>query len=138
MRSDKRSSKVHGRPGLWPNLPIGVICENCRRLGTTYAYDYDGKTVAYDCLPDYVEWAKGCGNSGRISPFKGNAKLYWNLQWCAMWDHFGVTYEEGGKDLFTAGGSRERSNEIYRQVWGKEPPAGLQHEFVQARALGDQ
>src|SRR5204863_21078 len=60
-------------------LPIGVICDNCRRLGTTYSYDYDGKTVAYDCLPDYVEWATGCGHSGRISPFKGNAKLYWNL-----------------------------------------------------------
>jgi lysyl-tRNA synthetase class 1 len=110
-------------------LPIGVICENCRRLGTTYSYDYDGETVAYECRPDYVEWAKGCGHSGRISPFKGNAKLYWNLQWCAMWDHFGVTYEEGGKDLLTAGGSRDRANEIYREVWKKEPPIGLVHEF---------
>jgi lysyl-tRNA synthetase class 1 len=110
-------------------LPIGVICENCRRLGTTYSYDYDGKTVAYECRPDYVDWAKGCGHTGRISPFKGNAKLYWNLQWCAMWDHFGVTYEEGGKDLLTAGGSRDRANEIYREVWKKEPPIGLVHEF---------
>ncbi|HEV8655837.1 MAG TPA: lysine--tRNA ligase [Candidatus Limnocylindria bacterium] len=110
-------------------LPIGVICENCRRLGTTYSYDYDGETVAYECRPDYVEWAKGCGHSGRISPFKGNAKLYWNLQWCAMWDHFGVTYEEGGKDLLTAGGSRDRANEIFREVWKKDPPIGLVHEF---------
>src|SRR2546425_8002567 len=46
-----------------------------------------------------------------------------------MWDHFGVTYEEGGKDLLTAGGSRDRSNEIYRAVWKKEPPLGLAHEF---------
>ena len=110
-------------------LPIGVICENCGRLGTTYAFDYDGETVAYECRKDYVEWAQGCGHSGRQSPFKGNAKLYWNLQWCAMWDHFGVTYEEGGKDLLTAGGSRDRANEIYREVWKKEPPLGLVHEF---------
>ncbi len=110
-------------------LPIGVICENCGRLGTTYAFDYDGKTVAYECRKDYVEWAEGCGHAGRRSPFKGNAKLYWNLQWCAMWDHFGVTYEEGGKDLLTAGGSRDRANEIYREVWKKEPPIGLVHEF---------
>ena len=110
-------------------LPIGVICESCGRLGTTYAYDYDGKTVAYECRKGYVDWADGCGHTGRRSPFKGNAKLYWNLQWCAMWDHFGVTYEEGGKDLLTAGGSRDRANEIYREVWKKDPPIGLVHEF---------
>jgi lysyl-tRNA synthetase class 1 len=110
-------------------LPIGVICESCGRIGTTYAFDYDGHTVAYECRKDYVEWAQGCGHTGRRSPFKGNAKLYWNLQWCAMWEHFGVTYEEGGKDLLTAGGSRDRANEIYRLVWKKEPPIGLVHEF---------
>ncbi|HEX9140756.1 MAG TPA: lysine--tRNA ligase, partial [Gaiellaceae bacterium] len=91
---------------------------------------YDGKTVAYECRKDFVDWAEGCGHVGRRSPFKGGAKLYWNLQWCAMWDHFGVTYEEGGKDLLTAGGSRDRANEVYRAVWKKEPPAGLIHEFL--------
>lgn len=111
-------------------LPIGVVCESCGRLGTTEAYDYDGKTVAYECRKDFVEWAEGCGHTGRRSPFKGGAKLYWNLQWCAMWDHFHVTYEEGGKDLLTAGGSRDRANEVYREVWGKEPPLGLAHEFL--------
>ena len=111
-------------------LPIGVVCERCGRLGTTYAYDYDGKTVAYECRTHHVDWAEGCGKTGRISPFGGNAKLYWNLQWCAMWDHFGVTYEEGGKDLLTQGGSRDRANEIYRAVWKKEPPLGLVHEFL--------
>jgi lysyl-tRNA synthetase class 1 len=110
-------------------LPISVICENCGRIGTTLATDYDGTTVAYACMPAYVEWAEGCGHTGRISPFKGNAKLLWNEQWCAQWDYFGVTYEEGGKDLLTSGGSRERSNEIYREVFKKEPPLGLQHEF---------
>ncbi len=111
-------------------LPIGVVCERCGRLGTTYASDYDGETVAYECREDQVAWAQGCGNSGRISPFKGNAKLYWNLQWCAMWDHFSVTYEEGGKDLLTAGGSRDRADEIFREVWKKDPPIGLVHEFL--------
>ncbi len=111
-------------------LPIAVVCERCGRLGTTYAFDYDGETVAYECREELVSWAQGCGHTGRISPFKGNAKLYWNLQWCAMWDHFGVTYEEGGKDLLTAGGSRDRADEIFREVWKKEPPIGLAHEFL--------
>jgi len=85
--------------------------------------------VAYECRSGYVSWANGCGHRGRIAPFGGNAKLPWNLQWCAMWDHFDVTYEEGGKDLLTAGGSRDRANELYREIWKREPPAGLQHEF---------
>ena len=110
-------------------LPVWVICENCGRIGTTHATDFDGRTVAYECRKDYVSWAEGCGHHGRIAPFKGNAKLPWNLQWCAMWDFFDVTYEEGGKDLLTAGGSRDRANELYRAVWKREPPAGLVHEF---------
>ena len=122
----KRIAHVEHAPG-W--LPISVICENCGRIGTTLATDYDGSTVAYACMPAYVEWAQGCGHHGRMSPFKGNSKLLWNEQWCAQWDHFGVTYEEGGKDLLTAGGSRDRSNAIYREVFGKEPPLGLAHEF---------
>jgi len=122
----KRVAKVE-HPEGW--LPISVICENCGRIGTTLATDYDGGTVAYECKRDYVEWAEGCGHTGRLSPFKGNAKLLWNEQWCAQWDHFNVTYEEGGKDLLTAGGSRERSNQIYREVFKKDPPIGLQHEF---------
>jgi lysyl-tRNA synthetase class 1 len=133
LRNAETIRAVHKRvanvdhPEGW--LPVAVICENCGRIGTTLATDYDGKTVAYECKRDYVEWAEGCGHKGRISPFKGNAKLLWNEQWCAQWDHFDVTYEEGGKDLLTAGGSRERSNEIYREVFKKEPPPGLQHEF---------
>ena len=110
-------------------LPVWVICENCGKIGTTHATDFDGTSVAYECRRDYVSWASGCGHRGRISPFKGNAKLPWNLQWCAMWDYFDVTYEEGGKDLLTAGGSRDRANELYREIWKREPPAGLQHEF---------
>ncbi|MBM4434936.1 MAG: lysine--tRNA ligase [Chloroflexi bacterium] len=111
-------------------LPISVICERCGRIGTTSARDFDGATVAYECRRDLVAWAEGCGHEGRLSPFKGNAKLPWNLQWCAMWDHFGVTYEEAGKDLQTAGGSRDRANEIFREVWKKDPPIGLTHEFL--------
>jgi len=133
LRNADAIRQIHRRianvehPEGW--LPISVICENCGRIGTTLATDYDGKTVAYECRKDYVEWAEGCGYEGRLSPFKGNSKLLWNEQWCAQWDHFAVTYEEGGKDLLTAGGSRDRSNAIYREVFKKEPPIGLAHEF---------
>ena len=79
LRNAETIREVHKRianvehPEGW--LPVAVICENCGRIGTTLATDYDGKTVAYECKRDYVEWAEGCGHKGRISPFKGNAKL---------------------------------------------------------------
>ena len=57
----RRSSKVREiylretgsvRPEHW--LPFQPICERCGRIGTTFASDYDGETVAYECRPDLV------------------------------------------------------------------------------------
>ena len=59
--------------------------------------------------PTSSTWATGCGTTGWISPFGGAAKLPWNLEWAAQWSLFGVTIEPCGKDLSTAGGSRDRS-----------------------------
>ncbi len=109
---------------------IDLVLRHADVVRRIYAEVSNVRKDERECRRDYVPWATGCGHRGRISPFGGNAKLPWNLQWCAMWDHFAVTYEEGGKDLLTSGGSRERSNELYRAIWKKEPPAGLVHEFV--------
>jgi lysyl-tRNA synthetase class 1 len=116
------------RPEGW--LPVHVICPRCGKVGTTLARDWDGETVAVECLPDLVEWATGCGFSGRVAPFGGAAKLPWNLEWAAQWSHFGVTIEPCGKDLATAGGSRDRSDAIARQVFDREPPLNVPYEFL--------
>ena len=123
----RRVSKVE-KPAGW--LPIQPICENCGRVGTTIATDWDGETVAYRCLPDLVQWAAGCGFSGRLSPFGGGAALPWNLDWAAKWSHFGITIEGCGKDLATAGGSRDRSDAISREVFEREPPRNVAYEFL--------
>jgi lysyl-tRNA synthetase, class I len=115
-------------PDAW--LPISVICPNCGRIGTTFATDWDGATVAVVCRPDLVTWAKGCGWQGRVAPFGGAAKLPWNLEWAAQWSLFGVTIEPNGKDLGTAGGSRDRSDAIARDVFEREPPIRLDYEFL--------
>ncbi len=115
-------------PDGW--LPVMVICETCGRIGTTFASDWDGETVAYACQPDLVSWATGCGTSGRVAPFGGRAKLPWNLHWVAKWRLFGVTIEAAGKDLATAGGSRERSEALARDVFGVTPPRNLPYEFL--------
>ena len=65
-----------------------------------------------------------------MSPFGGNAKLPWNLEWAAQWRLFGVTIEPNGKDLATAGGSRDRSDAIAREVFEFEPPLNFPYEFL--------
>jgi lysyl-tRNA synthetase class 1 len=123
----RRVSRVD-RPDSW--LPVQVICENCGRIGTTLATDWDGETVAYECKPDYVTWASGCGNSGRAAPFGGRAKLPFNVDWAAKWSHFSISIEGCGKDLGTKGGSRDRSNAIAQQVFEREPPLNVHYEFL--------
>ncbi len=115
-------------PDHW--LPVGVVCPSCGRVGTTIASDWDGVTVAVACRPDLVTWATGCGWTGRIAPFGGAAKLPWNLEWAAQWSLFGVTIEPNGKDLATAGGSRDRSDAIAREVFDREPPLNFPYEFL--------
>jgi len=120
-------SKVAKAPG-W--LPLSVICESCGKVGTTLATDWDGTTVAYACKPDHVEWAKGCGHTGRVVPGGGRVKLPFNVDWAAKWSLFDVTVEGCGKDLATAGGSRDRSDAISREVFHREPPINVAYEFL--------
>lgn len=127
LRVYREVAKVR-HPDGW--LPVMVVCETCGRIGTTSASDWDGETVAYRCEPDLVAWAHGCGASGRVSPFGGRAKLPWNLHWVAKWRLFGVTIEAAGKDLATAGGSRERSEALAREVFDVAPPRSLPYEFL--------
>jgi lysyl-tRNA synthetase class 1 len=110
--------------------PLSVICPTCGKIGTTIVTGWDGALVTFECRPALVTWARGCGTSGTISPFGGTAKLPWNLEWAAQWSLFGVTIEPCGKDLSTAGGSRDRSDAIAREVFEREPPLNVPYEFL--------
>ena len=110
-------------------LPLQVICEQCGKLGTTRVHDWDGKTVAYTCEADMVKWAKGCGNTGKISPFGGNGKLPWKVDWPAHWKVIGITIEGAGKDHSSAGGSRDIARELVKEVFHTEEPFNLPYEF---------
>ena len=115
-------------PDTWH--PISVICPTCGRVGTTIVTKWDGERVFFECREALVTWAKGCGSSGWVAPFGGAAKLPWNLEWAAQWSLFGVTIEPCGKDLATAGGSRDRSDAIAREVFEREPPINVPYEFL--------
>src|SRR3989344_3101891 len=109
-------------------LPVSVMCEQCGKLMSTSAYDFDGETVAYSCdqTPDGVI---ACGHTARVAPFGGKAKLFWKAEWAAKWVVQNVDIEGGGKDHSTKGGSRDVANHIAREVFGYEPPFDIPYEF---------
>jgi lysyl-tRNA synthetase class 1 len=120
------------RPEHWH--PYQVICEKCGCVATTEVHRYDGEFVHYRCLPNRVvntklNLGKGCGHEGKVSPFNGNGKLPWKLEWVAKWVVFPVTVEGAGKDHSTKGGSRDVSEACLRAIYGTEPPLRVPYEF---------
>ncbi|HTI69406.1 MAG TPA: lysine--tRNA ligase [Candidatus Limnocylindria bacterium] len=115
------------RPDDWH--PFQVICEKCGRIGTTEVTAYDGKEVTYQCRPDMVTWAKGCGHRGKMSPFDGRGKLPWKLEWCAKWKTFPVTIEGAGQDHSTKGGSRDVAMACLKEIYGQKPPLNCPYDF---------
>lgn len=109
--------------------PFQVICEVCQRIGTTEVVAYDGKEVEYHCRPHLVKWAKGCGHHGKMSPFDGNGKMPWKLEWVAKWRTLGVTIEGAGKDHTTKGGSRDVANACFEALFGGQAPLNIPYEF---------
>jgi len=110
-------------------LPLQVLCQNCGKLGTTRVHDWNGKTVAYTCEENLVKWAVGCGNTGIISPFGGNGKLPWKVDWPSHWKVVGITIEGAGKDHSSAGGSRDIARQLCNTVFHIEEPYNLPYEF---------
>lgn len=110
--------------------PFQITCENCGKIATTVVSDYNGSEVFYTCKPDTTDWVQGCGYSGWISPFDGNGKLPWKVEWVAKWDLLGITIELAGKDHSQKGGSRDVANAICRKVLRKQPPFHSPYEFI--------
>tara|TARA_Y100000310_G_scaffold225067_1_gene227046 strand:+ start:56496 stop:58082 length:1587 start_codon:yes stop_codon:yes gene_type:complete len=110
-------------------LPLSVICEKCGKISTTKTISFDGKEVEYICMEGQVPWAKGCNYRGRISPFDGNAKLPWKVEWAAKFKVLEVDIEGSGKDHSTKGGSRDIANHISREILDYKPPFDIPYEF---------
>ncbi|MBX3402591.1 MAG: lysine--tRNA ligase [Phycisphaeraceae bacterium] len=116
------------RPDNW--FPFQTICENCGRIGTTEVTEYDGKEVVYECKPNLVEWAQGCGHRGKVSPFDGRGKMPWKLEWVAKWATFPVAVEGAGEDHNTKGGSRDVAAHCLKAIYGLDAPLNIPYGFV--------
>jgi len=110
-------------------FPVQIICENCGKVSTTKINAWNGEKASYVCAD--LEWTKGCGHAGSVSPFGGKAKLPWKLEWAAKFKILGVDVEGAGKDHSTKGGSRDVSETIAREVFGATPPFNIPYEFFQ-------
>ena len=105
-------------------MPFNPICEKCGKIGTTKAYEWDKdrEVLKYRCTDDLVTWAKGCGHEGEISPYNGNGKFPWKVEWAAKWPTVGVICELAGKDHFTPGGARTIAVAISNEILDFPPP----------------
>ena len=117
-----------GKPDDW--YPLQVVCEKCGKIGTTQVTGWDGEKVTYSCKKNLVEWAKGCGYEGEMSPFDGNAKLPWKVEWAAKWKVMDVKIEGCGKDHSAAGGSRHVAAKISEDVFKYPNPFDIPYEFL--------
>lgn len=122
----KQVSKAD-RPSDW--YPVQVVCEKCGKLGTTQVTGYDGKEVTYVCHEDQVTWAKGCGYKGKMSPFNGNGKLPYKVEWASKWKYLNITIEGAGTDHNTRGGSRDVANAVSRKIFNYTPPVNIPYGF---------
>jgi len=122
--------KISGseRPSDWHSF--SPICEKCGKIGTTRVFSWDGEKVSYKCEENMVEWAKGCGYEGSVSPFNGNGKLPWRVEWPARWRALGITVEGEGKDHWSAGGSRGMADVLSKEVFNSSPPYDLRYDFI--------
>ncbi len=111
-------------------LPFQPVCPQCGKIGTTLAKNWDGKEVEFSCQDSIVEWAKGCGYSGKVSPFGGSGKLPWKVEWPAKWLVLGTSVEGAGKDHSSAGGTRDVAKKIAQEVFKIEPPADVAYEHI--------
>lgn len=118
-------------PESW--YPFQVICPVCGKLGTTLVTDWDGQEVTFECQSNKVTWAKGCGHTGKISPFGGTGKLLWKVDWPAHWATMGVNVEGAGKDHSSAGGSRDMANAQCEQVFKITVPFNIPYEWILIR-----
>ena len=118
-------------PDNW--YPFQVTCPQCGKVGTTLVTAWDGAKVSFECQPNKVTWAKGCGYQGEISPFDGNGKFLWKVDWPAHWQVMGVNVEGAGKDHTSAGGSRDMANALLKNVFESLVPFDIPYEWILIR-----
>lgn len=131
IRSMYKTLYGEKKPADW--FPFFAVCEQCGKLSTTAVTAWDGDKITYECNVDGLEWTKGCGHKGKVSPFSTKnhyaGKLPWKVEWPCKWKVIGVTIEGAGKDHMSAGGSHDFGKLMCKNVIKYPVPFHFSHEF---------
>ena len=110
-------------------LPYFPVCENCGRIYTTKALEYDRQrhVVRYSCdgMELRGEMLKGCGHVGEVDVFSGNGKLSWKVEFAARWSALKINYEAYGKELIDSVKANDR---IMEEILHEPPPYHTRYE----------
>ena len=121
---------VTGQEKYTEALPYFVVCEECGRIYTTYAHDYNpaNNTIQYECSGMEVKgrWMEGCGHKGEVDVLSGNGKLSWKVEFGARWHALDIRFEAYGKDIAD---SVHVNDAICREIFEWEPPMHVQYEM---------
>ncbi len=102
--------------------PGYVYCSKCQKDTTKIIKYFGGYELEYSCE---------CGNKEKINfketPFVG---LFWRIDWPMRWNFYKVTFEPGGKDHSTPGGSYDTGCDIIKELYNREPPVYTAYNFV--------
>lgn len=119
-------------PPEW--YPFNVYCEKCGKVSTTRVYNWDGEHVSYRCVVDAVDYAVGCGYTGKTSPFSTEqeikGKLPWKVEWAVKWKVIGVTVEGAGKDHMSKGGSHDLASQVAQKILHYDVPYAIAYEWL--------
>ncbi len=111
-------------------IPYHAICEQCGKIYTTKAINFDvekGK-VEYICEGEEIKgkMLKGCNHHGWSDISKGEGKLTWKVEFAARWDLQQIDFEAYGKDIFE---SVKCNDKICQEVFNYEPPSHARYEM---------
>ena len=96
----------------------------------TKILSYDGGTkVTYYCADSK--------NTEEVDLAKDHiAKLAWKIDWPMRWKHEGVSFEPGGHDHASPGGSYDVASVIAEKIFSYDPPVFAEYKFVGIQGLG--
>jgi len=103
--------------------PLQVYCRGCNKSNATKIINYDGE--------DKISYRCECGNVESVDISKENVgKLDWKVDWPMRWKYEDVSFEPGGEDHATIGGSYDVSKEIAKKIYGTQPPFFQGYGFI--------
>jgi lysyl-tRNA synthetase class 1 len=122
--------KQHGARTLLSDdwLPLSGFCDDCGRDQLDFSWDGDW-TVHYTC--------RSCSHERDVDVREGgNLKLPWRVDWPMRWAYEKVSFEPGGKDHSSAGGSYDTAKDIVRELYDWTAPEYVGYDFVSVKGQG--